>query len=234
MIGSWLLLGFAMGVRHALEADHIAAVASLSARAHGRRDLLRVAGAWGLGHALTLVALASLWVFSGVTVPEAFQPWLEAAAGGLLVWLGIDLLRRRDRLGPPRLDAHQHSDGTHHVHIHWDSAQPSDDAEHRHPPHPIARSVWVGAVHGLAGSAILGVLAAQGALPVAAIAYAVLFGLGATAGMLVLSTAVSVPLAWPSVRAFADGRTWPWALGTLSIVLGCWVGGRALFPDGLL
>src|SRR5206468_273835 len=81
---SWLLLGFAMGLRHSLEADHVAAVASLSARAAGPRDLLRVAAAWGIGHALTLLAVALLWAVAGVSIPDPAQSYVEVVAGLLL------------------------------------------------------------------------------------------------------------------------------------------------------
>jgi hypothetical protein len=213
-----------MGLRHALEADHLAAVASLSARSTGRWDLVRVAGAWGLGHALTILAIAALWVASGVTVPDAAQPYVEAVAGFLLVWLGVDLLRRREG-GRARVRPHEHGDGTHHVHLHWDAGRARSEgiSTHPHPQHPLRRALLVGAVHGVGGSALLGLLASQGALPGGAIPYAALFGLGATVGMLLLSTAVSVPMRLPWVRAIVSGASWRAALAGVSIAVGLWV-----------
>src|SRR5688572_846328 len=107
---SWLLLGFTMGLRHALEADHLAAVASLSARAASPAALLRVAGAWGVGHGLAILAIACLWVATGVTMPEQAQPIVEAAAGLLLVWLGVDLIRERGG-AHAHVRAHEHRGG---------------------------------------------------------------------------------------------------------------------------
>lgn len=215
-----------MGLRHALEADHLAAVASLSARSTSRADLLRVAGAWGLGHALTILFVALAWVATGVTLPEASQPYVEAVAGVLLIWLGVDLWRRREG-GVARVRPHAHRDGTQHVHLHWEDSHRDDSPEatstHPHPEHPVRRALAVGAVHGVGGSALLGLLASQGALPASAIGYAALFGLGATFGMLLLSAVVSLPLGFPRVRIFVSGSRWRAALASITIVVGAWV-----------
>jgi hypothetical protein len=229
---SWLLLGFAMGVRHALEADHLAAVASLSARTAGPRDLWRVAAAWGAGHALTIVLLALLWVSTGVKLPDGAQPLAEAGAGFLLIWLGFDLLRRRDG-GWARFHPHQHRDGTRHLHLHWDAphaASAGACTPHPHVDHPLRRALVVGSVHGLAGSALLGILATSGALPARAISYALVFGLGAMTGMLLLSTAVSFPLRLARVRAIASGRWCRRAIASGSIALGVWISAEAILP----
>lgn len=232
---SWLLLGFTMGLRHALEADHLAAVASLSARAAGPAALLRVAGAWGVGHGLAILAVACLWVATGVAVPEQVQPFVEAAAGLLLAWLGIDLLRTREG-GRARVGVHEHRGGTVHAHLHWrapgeihtDGANNLAALSHPHARHPVRRALLVGSLHGLAGSAVLGLLAARGTDASHAIFYAAVFGLGATAGMLALSTTVSLPLRSPVVRAAALGRSSRRAIGCASIAIGSWIGVNAL------
>ena len=179
-----------MGLRHALEADHLAAVASLSARAASPMALLRVAGAWGVGHGLAILAIACVWVATGVAVPEPAQPFVEAAAGLLLVWLGVDLLRERGG-ARTRLHAHPHGGGTVHAHLHWQRVgeRPSDGQDPRTSASAGAAAPGTGrrSLHGLGGSALLGLLAARGANPGQAIAYAAVFGLGATAGMLALS-----------------------------------------------
>ena len=229
---SWLLLGFSMGLRHALEADHLAAVASLSARAASPKALVRVAGAWGVGHGLTILAIAGLWVATGVAVPEQAQPFVEAAAGALLIWLGIDLWRER-RGTRARVAAHEHPGGTVHAHLHWRGLgeKPSDGAgilDHPHAKEPLRRALLVGALHGLGGSALLGLLAARGTDPIQALGYAALFGIGATVGMLVLSTTISLPLRSPNIRAAALGRSTRIVVAAVSIAVGTWIGARAL------
>ena len=229
---SWLLLGFSMGLRHALEADHLAAVASLSARAASPSALMRIAGAWGVGHGLAILEIACLWVATGLTVPERMLPFVECAAGLLLVWLGVDLLRERGG-ARARLGAHEHDGGTVHAHLHWRAPGQIDTGgagilDHPHPRDPLRRALLVGSLHGLGGSALLGLLAARGTDPGQAIFYAVMFGLGATAGMLVLSTTVSLPLRLPGVRAAALGRSSRCATGLASIAIGVWIGVNAL------
>jgi hypothetical protein len=222
---SWLLLGFAMGLRHSLEADHVAAVASLSARAAGPRDLLRVAAAWGIGHALTLLAVASVWAVAGVTIADSTQPYVEVAAGLLLAALGADLLRRREG-GWARVSPHRHLDGTRHIHLHWRAESGANRLPLRHHPHavhPQRRALIVGSVHGLAGSALIGLLAAGGVYPGRAIAYAGVFGLGATAGMIALSTAILFPLRWPRFRSITSMPSCRVVLALGSIAIGIWI-----------
>ena len=176
-----------------------------------------------------IVAIACLWVVTGVAVPEQAQPFVEAAAGLLLVWLGIDLLReRRGRRAVVRV--HEHRGGTVHAHLHWPMQANSraEVAEHPHPRAPLRRALFVGALHGLGGSALLGLLAANGAGAGQVIAYATIFGAGATFGMLALSTAVSFPLRWPRVRAVALGRNARVAIGVASIAIGMWIGAHSL------
>jgi hypothetical protein len=232
---SWLLLGFTMGMRHALEVDHLAAVASLSARAANPAALMRVAGAWGVGHGLAILVIACLWVATGVAVPEQAQPFVEAAAGLLLVWLGVDLLRTREG-GRARVGVHEHGGGTVHAHLHWRDWREQGEIPwegamslaHPHARHPVRRALLVGSLHGLGGSAVLGLLAAGGAHANQTIFYAAMFGLGATAGMLALSTTVSFPLRLPAVRAAALGRSSRLAIGFASIAIGAWIGVNAL------
>ena len=60
------------------------------------------------------LAVASLWAATGVSIPDPAQPYVEVAAGLLLIWLGVDLLREREG-GRARVRPHEHSDGTVHV-----------------------------------------------------------------------------------------------------------------------
>jgi hypothetical protein len=160
---------------------------------------------------------------------------VEAAAGLLLAWLGFDLLRTREG-GRARLGVHEHRGGTVHVHLHWRArgemhaggANDIAPLSHAHARHPVRRALLVGSLHGVGGSAVLGLLAARSADASQAILYAAVFGLGATAGMLALSTTVSLPLRSPGVRAAALGRSSRCAIGCASIAIGAWIGVNAL------
>jgi hypothetical protein len=212
---SLLAVGFLMGLRHALEADHLAAVAALTASGAPRRQALRVVAAWGAGHGGVLVLAAGAMGLARRGLPERGEAGLEAAAGAVLLALGIDVLRRarRRRL---RFQAHVHADGTRHLHAH-------DRARHDHVRHPLGRALAVGGVHGLAGSAVIGIVALDGVA--AAVAYAALLGVGSALGMLLLTASVAVPLG--RGRRLAAGRIEALA-GIASVVVGAAWAGRAL------
>ena len=110
-----LLLGFAIGLRHALEADHVAAVATLSSPTRTLSEAIPVGIMWGLGHTLTLFVFAGLVMMSGNMVSDTIAGWLEVAVGVMLVLLGGDFIRRlvRDRI---HFHTHKHTDGDVHIH----------------------------------------------------------------------------------------------------------------------
>ncbi len=169
-----LLLGLLLGMRHALDADHLAAVASLAAGGRSLPGALRLGAAWGLGHTLTLLSFGILLIAAGDAVPGSLSAWLEVAVGVMLVFLGVDVLRRVmtvSRRGTAEGEA--------------DRVEGID----------LRRAVTVGLLHGLAGSSALVLLALDQVESVAAaMLYVICFGAGATIGMALLSIVIAMPL----------------------------------------
>lgn len=219
---SVLMLGLLFGMKHAMEADHVAAVASLATRSASPKEAARFGIAWGLGHTLTLFAIGSAVLLLGTTVPETMANVLELVVGVMLVLLGLDVVRRmiRQRV---HIHPHQH-DGARHLHMH----SHHEHAAHSHAPHvhahqPILplRALLVGSVHGMAGSAAL-VLLALGSLESAwlGMAYIALFGLGSIVGMMALSFAIGLPLRLTAHRLGALYNGLTLAIGVLTVLLG--------------
>jgi cytochrome c biogenesis protein CcdA len=190
-------LGFLLGMQHALEADHIAAVSSIAARRTHIGDIVRHGLTWGLGHTLTLFVFAGAAILLGHAIPEQFARPIETAVGIMLVGLGAHVLWRlwRDRV---HFHRHGHGDGTVHIHAH---SHAGETVAHARAPHAHAhgfrwRTLLVGLMHGMAGSAALLVLAvSQAANPAVGLGYVALFGIGSMVGMGALSTLIAVPLA---------------------------------------
>src|SRR2546421_3585948 len=100
-------LGFLLGMQHALEADHIAAVSSIAARRTQVGDIVKHGLTWGLGHTLTLFAVAGAAILLGRAIPEHFARPLETAVGIMLLGLGAHVLWRLLR-GPAPFYKHPH------------------------------------------------------------------------------------------------------------------------------
>ncbi|HXV60003.1 MAG TPA: hypothetical protein VEK15_04870 [Vicinamibacteria bacterium] len=194
---SILVLGFMMGMRHALDADHVAAVAALSTRSESWRANAVRGSAWGLGHMLMLSAVGGLCLLFETAVSEQWARRLELAAGVMLLVLGGDLLWRlvRRRI---HVHAHRHDDGTVHLHAHGHSPEERHDPqrhEHEHPEGFPLRALAIGGVHGLAGSAALLLVALhQIGSFWRGLAYIGIFGLGSILGMTLLSVVIAIPL----------------------------------------
>src|SRR5205807_1912868 len=172
-------LGFLLGMQHALEADHIAAVSSIAARRTDIGDILKHGLTWGLGHTLTLFAFAGAAFLLGQAIPETWSRPLETTVGFMLVGLGVHVLWR---LGRDRVHFHRHShgDGTVHVHAHShvNEAIPHPKSAHLHQHGFRWRTLVVGLMHGMAGSAALLVLAiSQVANAAYGMFYILLFGI---------------------------------------------------------
>ena len=220
----FLGVGLVVGMRHALEADHLAAVMALSTRSRGRTATMLRGAAWGLGHASALFVVGGLCLALGTTVSPRSETWLERGVGVMLIVLGAQVIRRLWR-GRVRISRHAHPGGIVHVHAHrGEAAAGSAPSDHPHASGSHVRAALVGTVHGMAGSAALVVLTSSTAQTFSAgLAYIAAFGLGSVLGMAVLSLAIAVPLASTSRRLGpACGLVEiPIALGTVG--LGVWM-----------
>ena len=223
---SILLLGFMIGMRHAVETDHVAAVASLATSSKSIGDTVRQGAAWGLGHTLTLFMFGSIVLVFDAVMPEQMARTLELLVGIMLVVLGLDVLRRliRDRI---HFHTHRHDGGEHHFHAHSHAGEQDHDLKRHHHEHPGGfplRAMYVGLMHGMAGSAALILLTLQTVeSPFVGLAYIALFGIGSMTGMALLSFVIAIPL-----RFSAGGLTWlhnglQGVIGVATIVIGAFL-----------
>ncbi len=171
-------VGMALGLKHAIEPDHVAAVATLLRREQGPVRAARVGAMWGLGHSVVLLAAAAALRFLGVAVPSRYAWFAELGVAAMLVLLGVWGARRvlRGR------DEHGHGHG----HAHTINSSESTQTN--------LRALVVGAVHGLAGSSAAVLLAASANDTIGIIPFTVLFGAGTVAGMSVATVLLGVVL----------------------------------------
>ena len=193
-------LGALLGIRHALEPDHLAAVSTLMT---GERSSARAAwlgACWGAGHTLTLLMAGGLLVVLQIEMPAAAAQVLEAGVVLLLVGFGMRAIFQ----GAGRAAA-----GPTHTH-----RRPGPSPSFPVDRWTTARPLLVGAVHGLAGSGALTAIVVT-TLPTTAtrLGYLMLFGVGSTVGM----AALSGLLGWPIAR-FGAHR---WFTRTVSLTVGC-------------
>ncbi len=184
-------VGFLLGLRHALDSDHLAAVATVLAE----RPSLLASGAvglwWGIGHTLTLLLVGSVVLAWGIRIPEEFELLAESGVAVLLIVLGGTLALKLYR---ERWHVHKHHhDGEPHIHFHSHHRQ----EDHRHPHWMIQsiRPLCIGMAHGLAGSAavMLMILSTTKEMGTGLLSILV-FGIGSIIGMMVIGLTISVPV----------------------------------------
>lgn len=200
-----LLLGFIIGMRHALDADHVSAVATLVVRKpNSVQESIKVGISWGIGHTVTLMAVSFFFLLNGADFSQRFASALEWAVGLMLLVLGYDLLRRLRKEGVhahAHAHAHRHHNGQLHLHSHKHNARELTTSHHAHTSHQHQhqtsqwRALLVGIMHGMAGSAAL-MFFVLGSAPSlwSGLAYVLLFGLGTLVGMASLSFVIALPL----------------------------------------
>ena len=200
-----LIIGFLFGLRHALDADHVAAVAALATRSSSVNETVRMGLAWGLGHTVTLFIVCAVILFSGISFPQQVANILEFIVGLILVGLGIDVLTRIIR---SRVHVHVHAHRNTGTHIHFHSHEGDENHaisthEHKHKKLLPRRALLVGLMHGLAGSAALLLLALGNQISVLhTVSYIIVFGLGSIIGMALLS----LTIAWPLMSTAKFGK----------------------------
>ena len=209
-VGVVLFVAVLLGLRHATDPDHIAAMSTLvaSGREHATRSAARLGAWWGAGHAITLVAFGIPILLADRFLPERVQQGAETAVGALIVFLGLRVVVRW-RHGYFDLHAHPHS-----------------DPEHRHAVRTPLGAFGVGLVHGIGGSAGVGVLLLA-AIPSETIAVAslLLLALFTAVSMTVVTVGFGLTLSTRPVAAAS--RTLIPALGVASLAFGVWYAAAA-------
>lgn len=228
---SLLFLGLLIGMRHALEADHVAALASLTSNQQSIKDTVKHGAVWGLGHTITLFIFGGMMLLIGSSISEQLVHALEFSVGIMLVVLGIDVLRKliKKRI---HFHYHQHENEQHfHAHSHEGEKHQQHNPENHQHEHGKAfplRALLVGLMHGMAGSAALIVLTLQTVSSTTqGFLYILFFGIGSMFGMASLSFIIAIPL-----RRSAQGLTWmhngfQGIIGLATIM----IGGRMMFEN---
>lgn len=218
-----LLYGLVRGATHAFEPDHLAAVSTLVANDPRKRRVMTLGLVWGLGHALAIVGLSIVLLLLRTRLPVWLDKVAEGAVAVVLLYLGVAALRRALARGPLG-SVHRHSHGSvEHEHA------GSDDHLHLGQWTLARRSLFVGLMHGLAGSGALTALVLSSTHSFGAgLAYLGLFGLGSVLGMGAVAA-----LMGSALRALITTQKAERALlgvaGALSLVTGVyWLGAVAL------
>jgi sulfite exporter TauE/SafE len=213
---SILVFGFFLGLRHATEADHLAAVSTIVSE---KKDLFMasvVGGLWGIGHTISLFAVGILVIVLKLQISETLEARLEACVGVMLVLLGLNALRKLLQADKVHVHTHEH-DGHVHMHVHTHEKDKSERTHHGLSP----RSVLIGMVHGLAGSAALMLLVVPTIpSPLVALLYILIFGIGSIGGMMAMSFLIGLPFHFTAGRFDLLNRGIRLVAGVFSLGLG--------------
>lgn len=204
-------LGLVLGVRHSTDADHVVAVSTIVARERSVPQGTLIGALWGLGHTVTIVAVGAAIILFKVVIPPRLGLSMELAVAAMLILLGV--LNLTGVLG--RITHHftpQH-------------AKPGLGAFH------ILRPLAIGLVHGLAGSAAVALLVlSMIPSPTWAVAYLAVFGFGTVLGMMLMTTAMAIPIA---LTGRNTTRTLTFVSGLASLCFGLFLVYQIGFVDGL-
>ncbi len=232
-------LGFTLGLRHALDTDHLVAISTLVSDRKGIFRTSFMGTMWGIGHTISLLVVGCVVIAFDVSIPAGIANVMEIAVALMLVVLGIRVLRTL--IGGGKIHMHVHShDGYRHVHPHVHENREENTAHTHHltrwwlPRELVsllranARPLVVGLIHGLAGSAalMLVVLTTIQSFSLGLL-YIIVFGIGSIGGMTLMSATLSLPFTFTS-RFEKVHTQLRWVAGMLSIIFGVFLGGSVL------
>jgi len=185
--------GLVLGLQHALDADHLAAVSTIVSERKSILSASIVGGLWGIGHTVSLLAAGLIVIFLHVRISDRVAGLLEFCVALMLIALGVNALMRLHR--GARLHWHTHKHGSHaHSHPHFHEPGRELSGPTHHPVKVGFRPLIIGLVHGLAGSAALMLMVLSTvSSPLVGFAYILIFGLGSIGGMIIMSSLFSLP-----------------------------------------
>lgn len=242
-IFSLLAVGFGLGIKHAIEADHLAAVSTIVSDRKSLWSASLVGALWGLGHTISLFVAAGAVILFHFEIGERLGRSLELVVALMLIVLGFDTLRKLFRGGQLHMHFHRHGGRVHaHPHVHppqqvhqkgHNREQKTDQPTH----HGLAigpRPIIVGMIHGLAGSGALMLLVLSTiSSPVMGMSYILVFGIGSIGGMMLMSLLLSLPFHFTAKTFGGVELTMRALAGAFSIGLGVFMVYQIGFVQGL-
>jgi sulfite exporter TauE/SafE len=185
-----LILGFILGIKHAIEPDHVIAVSTIASQSKKLWKSTLAGVFWGIGHTATLLVMGVMIIMTKGQIPDVWSMSLEFLVGVMLVYLGVSSVLAYRR---KNVHAHTHAhDGMVHNHFHSHAQSTLHDHEHRGGSY--LKSVLIGFVHGLAGSGAMVLLTMSTVSSVwESCAYILVFGAGTIVGMLLITTVIGIP-----------------------------------------
>jgi ABC-type nickel/cobalt efflux system permease component RcnA len=231
-----VLLGLFLGMRHSTDPDHVVAVSTIVSRERSVRHAALIGVLWGVGHTLTISLVGSAIILFGLVIPPRIGLSMEFCVAVMLILLGILNLTGvlhwlTEKFTPVRQSMEK-------------SAAPQDSVQAAGSPvvrvidryglYQLLRPLIVGLVHGLAGSAAVALLVLSTIhRPLWAIAYLVIFGVGTIAGMMLMTTAIALPIAYTGNRFVRAGNYIGVFSGVASTAFGMFLVYQIGLVDGL-
>lgn len=231
---SLLGLGFVLGLKHALDADHLAAVSTIATEKRSVLSSSLIGMWWGLGHTISLLIAGVLVMLLHVQIGPHAEMALEFCVGIMLIVLGVNALRKLIRAGTVHMHAHEHA-GHWHVHPHVHEKKTSDAPHTHHGLRAGARPLLIGMVHGMAGSAALTLLVlATISSTMVGLLYIAIFGVGSIGGMTIMSALFALPSKLSAQRFNKLNLLFRGIAGVASLVLGAFTVYHIGFVNHLL
>jgi sulfite exporter TauE/SafE len=217
-----LSFGFLLGLKHATEADHLAAVSTIVAERKTLFSSAFIGGVWGLGHTISLFVAGVFVLLLNFQISEQTERMLEFGVGVMLFLLGLNVIRKLAKGGHLHFHAHEHGGHKHvHPHIH---EKAGEEAHTHHGFSFSPRALIIGMIHGLAGSAALMLLVIPTIESRAiGLLYIVIFGVGSIGGMMLMSFLVSLPFQLTAKKFNRLNHLLQGVAGLVSIILGLFI-----------
>jgi high-affinity nickel permease len=251
--------GFLLGMRHATDPDHVIAVSTIVSRERSIAKAGLIGALWGVGHTVTILIVGAAIILLGIAIPTRLGLTMEFSVGLMLILLGVlnltgALAWITDKFSPahPKVEGshahlHEHKNAKLHIHWHTHAGETQHHGESLAPPRWFDKSasnrlglfhtlrpLFIGLVHGLAGSAAVALLVLSTIHnPKWAVLYLLIFGVGTVAGMMLITAVISLPFSFAGYKFAWLNKGLIVGSGVLSLAFGLFVCYHIGFIDGL-
>jgi high-affinity nickel-transport protein len=209
-------LGLLLGMRHSTDPDHVVAVSTIVSKQRSIRQAGLIGTIWGLGHTLTIFVVGSMIILFGVVIPPRLGLSMEFSVALMLILLGVLNLTGVMQRITAYLTCKRKP-----VDVSSKAVAMLDGTVGTFGVYQCMRPLVIGVVHGLAGSAAVALLVLSTIhKPVWATVYLLIFGAGTMVGMMCMTSAMALPLAYAGQRFSSMSKVFSVASGVISVCFG--------------